>query len=101
MGIKFDDWAWWNGDYDYYKQLTITPNIYDVYNGTTINLTMDTATLISAGKMQNDCDDLRIVYNDEIELDRVLGDYDFLTDDGCNDISTNIFFQTIKKYNWH
>src|SRR3989338_3532282 len=45
------------------KQLTVTNNsAANLSSGTTVAITMDTSALVSAGKLQSDCDDLRILY---------------------------------------
>src|SRR3990167_2200752 len=45
------------------KQLTVTNNsAANLSSGTTVAITMDTSSLVSAGKLQSDCDDLRILY---------------------------------------
>jgi hypothetical protein len=57
--------------------------------GYTVELVMDTASLIAAGQMQAGCADLRISFEDgvtEVELDRLV--------EGCNSASTTITFQT-------
>src|SRR3989344_6406634 len=46
------------------KQLTVTNNSADsLASTTTVAITVDTQSLYSTGKVQNDCDDLRIIYN--------------------------------------
>ena len=45
------------------KQLTVTNNsAANLSSGTTVAITMDTSALVSAGKLQSDCDDLRVLY---------------------------------------
>jgi len=96
LGVDFEEWAWWDGSWAYYKQITITPADAEfIANGTTINLTIDTATLIANNKMQEDCDDLRIVFDDTNELNRVFGGYDILSGNGCNNAYTNVYFMTV------
>ncbi len=56
---------WWpqGGSWQHRKQLTITNNSGDdLAATTTIAITLDTKTLYDAGKLQADCDDLRILY---------------------------------------
>ena len=79
-----------NTSYAHYKILNISANSF-ILNSSTINLTMDTASLIASGKMQSNCSDLRVIYKN-IELDRVFGDYGFLEGIGCNKTNTNVYF---------
>ncbi len=62
-------------DYTYSIQLSVTtgPNAPDKgYEGYTARLTgFDSQALISAGQMQSDCDDLRVVYDDGSTLTEV------------------------------
>jgi hypothetical protein len=50
-----------------------------------VEFTVDTATLISGGKMQSDCDDIRIT-----DVNGNLLDYDY---ENCNNASTTIIFE--------
>ena len=57
--------------------------------GYTVEYVLDTASLVTAGELQADCDDLRISYNDgsnENEIDRLV--------QGCNTASTTVLFRT-------
>jgi len=89
-------WAWWNSSFDYKKNINITnPDDEPLIKYHTVNFTMDTATLITAGKMKSDCSDLRIVYADTTELNRTFLNNTFLgTTGGCNDANTVVFFMT-------
>src|SRR3989344_9125007 len=57
---------WWpdgGNSWKMRKQLTVTNNsAANLSSGTTVAITMDTSALVSAGKLQSDCDDLRILY---------------------------------------
>ena len=78
--------AWWDSSWNYYKTISVqNTNATDAAPIQTATFTMDTQTLISAGKMQSDCDDLRILLNDTTELDRYI--------EGCNTATTNISFK--------
>ncbi len=57
-------------------------------SGYTIRLSLDTASLISQGRMQADCDDLRVTFMSgaETELNRLV--------EGCNSSSTAVAFRT-------
>jgi hypothetical protein len=57
--------------------------------GYTVGFQLDTASLITYGELQSNCNDLRITYNDgstETELDRLV--------EGCNSASTTVRFRT-------
>ncbi len=82
---------WWNEAYLYRNRLTVTTGAnapFNGYNGYTARVLFDTASLISATKMQTDCDDLRMVYwsgSVWVELDRHIIN--------CNNASSDIRFQ--------
>jgi hypothetical protein len=87
--------AWWNNDYDYRMVLNITNNdgneTLKKYH--TVNVTIDTTSLISSGKMRSDCNDLRIVYNENTELNRTFLNETFLdTVGGCNNSNSVVMF---------
>jgi len=88
-----EDWKvildpWWDYDWNNTKTITITANA-DVNSALdsnkTLTLNLDTAALVSAGKLQADCDDLRILYQDNLDMNRVI--------QGCNQTDTNVFFR--------
>jgi len=82
---------WWNGSYLYRSLINVTPPAnQELPANFTVNYTVDTQALVSAGKMQSDADDLRIVYYDaalqhNVELDRIV--------ESNNSAATNIFFR--------
>jgi hypothetical protein len=61
--------GWWDTNYQYRTQVTITNNWgatvhgEGTYSGTIVGLTHDTETLISSGKLRSDGKDWRIVYD--------------------------------------
>ena len=73
--------------WDYYRDITID----NTGNSNTLTdyqvlITLDTATLISAGKMQSDCDDIRFTKNDGTTL------LNYWIEDGtCNTANTKIW----------
>jgi hypothetical protein len=54
--------TWWHSNYLYRKRLTIQENSGQDLTNYPLYVTLDTASLISGGKMQPDCNDIRIVY---------------------------------------
>jgi hypothetical protein len=81
---------WWSTDYDYRRQITIVNNAASTLNaGYSICVTMDTASLILAGKVLASGDDLRVIYwsgSTWSELDRDTID--------VNSASTQVWFKT-------
>ena len=80
-----DSEGWWDPAWAYRAEITVTTGAVDPdkgYDGYTARLaTLDTATLIADGKLQADCDDLRVLFHDDsggpgngvwVELDRHL-----------------------------
>jgi len=51
--------AWFNDDWGY-RVKTIISNAGSAQTNFQVSITLDTATAITAGKMQSDCDDIRI-----------------------------------------
>lgn len=80
----------WSAEYNYRKQLTITNNIASTLGSSyTVLLTLDTASLVTSGKMLSSGNDLRIVnWNGSsfVEIDREII--------GMNTNSTQIWFRT-------
>ena len=50
--------AWFNDEYSYRQTISFTHDT-DITSDRRVTITIDTATLITAGKMQSDCDDSR------------------------------------------
>jgi hypothetical protein len=84
--------GWWDCDYDYRKQLTITAGTAAVPSDYTLSITFDHAALVGAGKSQADGDDIRLLYwngSAWVELDRYLD-----PSSSWNDASTSLWFKT-------
>lgn len=79
--------AWFNDNWTYRKSVAISTHTA-AENNVFISLTLDTATLITAGKMQSDCGDLRYTQYDGKLLKYYISN--------CNNISSTIhvFFPT-------
>lgn len=79
--------AWFNDNWGYRKSIAITNNT-SLENNVYIALTLDTATLISAGQLQSDCGDLRYTQQDGNILQFYISN--------CNNASSSIhvFFPT-------
>lgn len=84
--------SWWNGAYLQripLRILTGSVSPYLGYDGYTVRVQgLDTASLITLGSLQADCDDMRIVYDDgqtQTVLDSQIVD--------CNTLDTSVVFQ--------
>jgi hypothetical protein len=81
---------WWNDQYDFRLPLTITESISgSLASGYTVQVTLDTQSLIQASRLLTDGADLRVVWQDggaEVELDRHVV--------GIDTASTEIWFKT-------
>ncbi|MGC9310092.1 MAG: DUF2341 domain-containing protein [Candidatus Aenigmatarchaeota archaeon] len=52
---------WWNYSWDYRQRVNVTENSGTGITDYVVSVTMNTAALISAGKMQGDCKDVRVM----------------------------------------
>jgi len=81
---------WWNANYDYRRRVTITNNAaLPLIANYSVSITIDTASLISSGKLMASGNDLRVVFDSGsswVELDREV--------DGINTPSTQVWFET-------
>ncbi|MHA2282197.1 MAG: NosD domain-containing protein [Promethearchaeota archaeon] len=84
---------WWNSSYIYRVPLKlVNMHTKDLPKGYSLNVTINTANLISSGKLRNDGKDLRIIWYNHtsdiwVELDRV-------NETNFNTIDTRIWFKT-------
>jgi hypothetical protein len=75
--------------YTYNARLEVRNNAASILPaGYTVGFTLDTAALVSGGRLRSDCDDLRVSFSDtaEVELDRLISN--------CNTTSTQVQFRT-------
>ena len=81
---------WWNSNYIYRRRATIVNNAQSLLRSNySVSITMDTASLVSSGKVLSDGNDLRVLYwsvGNWVELDRDVKD--------VNSTSTQIWFET-------
>ncbi|MHC4155370.1 MAG: clostripain-related cysteine peptidase [Planctomycetota bacterium] len=75
--------TWWNSSWNYRKQVVMTNNVETTLYDYSMKIILNTAELISQGKMQSDCGDIRIIENG------VQIDYGII---GPNSASTEICF---------
>jgi len=57
--------AWWNSSWDYRVPVNVTEQSGSDLTNFQVKIVMDTASLISDGKMNSDCSDIRIVDSDD------------------------------------
>jgi len=84
--IKTDEvqGAWYNQDWLYRKQIIITTD-GNAYNNLSVLITENTQSLITAGKLQQNCNDIRFTDSDgQTELN-------YWIEGGCNSINTHIW----------
>lgn len=83
---------WWNSSYSYRKQMTIVNNMASPLGlGYSVNFTVDTVSLVSAGKMRSDGNDLRTLYWNTTSADWLELDRDVIA---MNSSSTQVLFKT-------
>lgn len=80
---------WWDNSWTYYQPITISANA-DVNLHEVIKINLNSQTLVSASKMQSDCDDIRVVYQNTTVLDHNVA--------GCNTADTNVFFLSQNRF---
>jgi hypothetical protein len=89
-GQQIKEMAWWNATFAYKKAIFINQTNGSTLTDFTVPVTIDTATLITAGKMQSNCSDLRIVNQTET------AEYNYWIQDGsCNNDSTIVMFRCL------
>lgn len=76
--------AWYNSSWLYRRSITITGD-GNSYTNLDVLVNINTSTLVSASKLQSDCDDLRFTDSDG---DTALG---YWVEGGCNTTSTKIW----------
>lgn len=80
---EFSMGAWWDDSWNYRKPVAITNNVETALYDYSMNINLNTADLISQGRMQGDCGDIRIIENGE-EIN-----YGIINPDSAN---TEIYF---------
>ncbi|HYU07346.1 MAG TPA: DUF2341 domain-containing protein, partial [Thermoplasmata archaeon] len=84
--------GWWDGTYAYRQRITVTAASASLPTGYSVSVTLNHASLVSAGKSLLSGDDVRTVYwsgSAWTELDRILGD-----GSAWNIASTTIWLKT-------
>ena len=76
--------SWWNDSYDYRTSINITESSGEDLRDYQAKININTSSLISEGKMQSDCSDLRFANSSDYELD-------YWIESGCNTDSTDVW----------
>ena len=85
-------WGWAEPNFQFRREITINPGSVSNLSGMQVNITFDTQTLIAAGKMQSDCDDIRFYdVNDSVKLP-------YFIESGCNTKNTLIWVKLSGNY---
>ena len=85
--------AWWNDSWNYRKAIAVANNTSFDANNIPYKINLDTASLIAAGKLQTDADDIRIVdSNGKVIRSQV-------EKDTLNTANTKIWFEATVKSN--
>lgn len=79
------DAAWWDTGYGFRQRVPVSNSSGSTQTNFQVQLTIDTATLITAGKLQSDCDDLRFTARDGKVLSY------WLEPNTCNTATTKVF----------
>ncbi|MBD3312143.1 DUF2341 domain-containing protein, partial [archaeon] len=76
--------GWWDEDYDYRQRIIIVNPQAEAQQDYAVNLTIDTSSLISQGRLQNDCGDLRFVNTSGVI-------YPYWVESGCGTTQTRVW----------
>ena len=85
---------WWDTNYGFRQEVTITAGATTVPSGYSVSFTEDTATLITNSKLRSDGNDWRVLYwngTSWVELDRWVDD---IIGDGWNNANTTTWFKS-------
>jgi hypothetical protein len=78
--------SWWNQSWEYRKQINITEQTGQTLNDYQIEFKINTSELISEGKLQTDCSEIRFANSENQELD-------YWIEKGCNTTSTELWVE--------
>lgn len=81
----YTKFTWWNSTWQYRRPITITENSGNTLSNYQVGITLDTASLISDGKMNSDCSDIRFIDSDNTT------ELSYWIESGCNSTSTKIW----------
>ena len=82
---KADVLSWYNSSWNYKKSITVENTSGSTLINEDVLVTINTSDLISQGKLQNDCNDLRFVDSDDTTI------LDYWIEGGCNTGTTQVW----------
>jgi len=91
-GIILDEFGWWNSSYSYKYRVDVDSTV-GTNQAIILNLTIDTASLIGANKLDSNCRGLRIVAGNETSLLHFDWEGYNSTTYGCNQANTIVWVQ--------
>jgi len=77
--------AWYSSGWEHRRPISVGNTTGGSLTNADVLITLDTASLISAGKLQSDCDDLRLVDSDDTTL------LTYWIEAGCNTSTTQVW----------
>jgi len=84
LGVEYSAYDWWNTSWQYRRPINITEQSGNTLTDYQVLITIDTASLISEGKMRSDCGDIRFTDSSDNELS-------YWIESGCNSANTKIW----------
>ncbi|HLE48845.1 MAG TPA: DUF2341 domain-containing protein [Patescibacteria group bacterium] len=84
LSLRTSKAAWWDETWAYRKKISIANSSGGTLTDFQVNVSLNTSTPISAGKMQSDCDDLRITDSAGTVLT-------YWLESGCNSTATSVW----------
>ena len=87
LSVKSIDAAWFNDLWSYRKRIDITNGSGSNLSNFQVSFTLDTASLITAGKMKADCSDIRIIDQTGSAVNYWIEE----NNPGCNNSATKIW----------
>jgi hypothetical protein len=80
--------GWWDSNWRYRKEITVNNGLFSTLVNYQVNLTVDTASLISAGKMKADCSDMRFVNSSNMDMS-------YWIEGDCNSGATKVWVKVL------
>jgi len=88
LGLSF---SWWDTNWNYRKLINITEQSGTNLTDYQVRLTIDTASLISEGKLNSDCSDIRFTWLNESSGEEV--EVPYWIESGCNTSNTIVWIK--------
>jgi len=84
MSEDYSNFTWWNSSWQYRRPITISEQSGNTLTDYQVKLTIDTASLISSGKMNSDCSDIRFTDSNDNQIP-------YYIESGCNSDNTIVW----------